>query len=311
MPLARRRVMLSPLALAALPSWSQPTGTTRPLRVVASFSILADVLRNVGGAAIEVATLVGPNADAHVFEPSPLDARRLSDAELVVVNGLGFEGWLDRLVRASGYRGPVLTASAGITPRLLGAVPDPHAWQDLAHTARYVVNLRYALVKARPTELSAIGGRSAAYLQRLATLDAEVRQTFAALPEERRRVITSHDAFGYFGAAYGIEFLAPQGTSTDSEASAAAVARLVEQIRRQGVRAVFVENISDPRLVERIAREGGATIGGRLYSDALSAPGTAADTYLKLFAHNAATLAAGMQGRKLTKAPFTLIRNFT
>lgn len=306
----RRHLLLSPLALAASPAWPQAP-SARPLRVVASFSILADLLRNVGGSAIELTTLVGPNADAHVFEPSPADARRLSEAELVVVNGLGFEGWLDRLVRASGYRGPVLTASAGITPRMQGAAPDPHAWQDLAHAASYVVDLRDALMKARPAHASAIRERSTSYLRRLAALDADVRASFAVIPRERRRVITSHDAFGYFGAAYGIEFLAPQGMSTDSEASAAAVARLIEQIRRQGVRAVFVENISNPRLVERIAREGGATVGGRLYSDALSAPGSEADTYLKLFAHNAATLAAGMQGRKLAQHPFTLGRSYT
>lgn len=311
MKLERRHLILSPLALAASPAWAQAPSVSRPLRVVASFSILADLLRNVGGSAIELATLVGPNADAHVFEPSPHDARRLSDAELVVVNGLGFEGWLDRLVRASGYRGPVLTASTGITPRMHGAAPDPHAWQDLAHAASYVTGLRDALMQARPADANAIRERSAAYLQRLTTLDAEVRQTFAAIPKQRRRVITSHDAFGYFGAAYGIEFLAPQGMSTDSEASAAAVARLIEQIRRQCVRAVFIENISDPRLVERIAREGGAAVGGRLYSDALSAPGTEADTYLKLFAHNAATLAAGMQGRKLAQQTFNLSRSVT
>jgi zinc/manganese transport system substrate-binding protein len=309
--IARRHIAVSTLALATAPAWAQAPDAARPLRVIASFSILADLLRNVAGPAIEVATLVGPNADAHVFEPSTMDARRLSNAELVVVNGLGFEGWLDRLVRASGYRGPVLTASAGITPRLMGATPDPHAWQAIAHADSYVTRLRDALMKARPAEASAIRERSALYLQRLATLDADVRKTFAAIPKERRRVITSHDAFGYFGAAYGIEFLAPQGMSTDSEASAATVARLVEQIRRQGVRAVFIENISDPRLVERIAREGGATVGGRLYSDALSAPGTEADTYLKLFAHNAATLAAGMQGRKLAQHPFSPSRSVT
>jgi zinc/manganese transport system substrate-binding protein len=288
---SRRHSILSLLALAALPASAQ---SARPLRVVASFSILVDLLRNVGGDAIEVATLVGPDADAHVFEPSPADAKRLADADLVVVNGLGFEGWLERLVRASGYRGPVVVASAGITPRKLGKEPDPHAWQDLNHVRRYVLNLRDALARARPADATVFEQRAASYLERLVALDAEVRRTFEGMPKAQRRVITSHDAFGYLGAAYGIEFLSPQGMSTDSEASAASVARLVEQIRRQGVRAVFVENITDPRLVERIAREGGATVGGRLYSDALSKPGTAADTYLKLFAHNAAAIAAAL-----------------
>ena len=290
---SRRSTIATLLALAAPPALAQPA---RPLQVVASFSILADLVREVGGAAVEVVALVGPNADAHVFEPSPADARRLASADLVVVNGLGFEGWLDRLVRASGYRGPITVASAGVATRRLGRGPDPHAWQDSANTQRYVVNLRDALSRARPALAAEFGLRSAQYIQRLQELDREVRARFDAVPRPQRRVITSHDAFGYFAAAYGIQFLAPQGVSTDSEASAAAVARLIDQIRRHDVRAVFVENISDPRLVERIAREGGAAVGGRLYSDALSPPGTEADTYLKLFAHNAKTIASTLLG---------------
>jgi zinc/manganese transport system substrate-binding protein len=290
----RRQSILSLLALAALPTSAQQD---RPLRVVASFSILADLLRNIGGDAIDVAVLVGPDADAHVFEPRPADAKRLADADLVVINGLSFEGWMDRLVRSSGYRGPVTIASAGITPRRFGKEPDPHAWQDLTHTRRYVLNIRDALIKIRPADAAYFEQRAAQYVERLAALDAELRKVFADIPKEQRRVITSHDAFGYFGAAYGIEFLSPQGMNTGSEASASAVARLIDQIRRLGARAVFVENITNPRLVERIAREGGATVGGKLYSDALSKPGTQADTYLKLFAHNAQTIAAALRMR--------------
>jgi zinc/manganese transport system substrate-binding protein len=291
---SRRNSIVSLIAVAALPVRAQPKAR---LRVVASFSILADMVRNVGGDAIELSTLVGPDADAHVFEPTPTDAKRLADAELVAVNGLGFEGWLDRLVRASGYKGPVAVASAGIAARRLVKEPDPHAWQDLAHARRYVLNLRDALAKARPAEAAGFEQRAASYIERITTLDYELRKTFDAIPKAQRRVITAHDAFGYLGAAYGIDFLAPQGMSTGSQPSAAAVARLIDQIRKQGVRAVFVENISDPRLVERIAREGGATVGGRLYSDALSPPGTVADTYLKLFAHNARAIAAGLNAR--------------
>lgn len=287
----RRSFVVALPALAWRPAVAQ---SQRRLRVVASFSILADMARNVGGDAIEVHALVGPDADAHVFEPTPADAKRLAEADLVLVNGLGFEGWLDRLVRASGYKGPVVVASAGIVPRRLGQEPDPHAWQDLGHAQRYVTNLRDALVRAQPSGAAGFQQRAAGYLAQLAALDAETRKAFADLPASQRRVITSHDAFGYFGAAYGLDFVAPQGMSTDSEASPAMVAKLIQQIRREGVRAVFVENITDPRLVERIAREGGVALGGRLYSDALSKPGTVADTYLRLFAHNVATLRAGL-----------------
>jgi zinc/manganese transport system substrate-binding protein len=302
----RGAIAASLIALASLSARAQPQ---RHLRVVASFSILADIVRNVGGDAIELATLVGPNADAHVFEPTPADAKRLADAELVIVNGLGFEGWLDRLVRASGYKGPIAVASAGIAPRRMGRQADPHVWQDLTHARRCVLNVRDALANARRGETEGFTARAAAYTQRISALDDELRKRFDAIPQPQRRVITGHDAFGYFGAAYGVEFLAPQGMSTDSQPSAAAVARLIEQIRKQGVRAVFVENISDPRLVERIAREGGAVVGGRLYSDALSAPGTEADTYLKLFAHNADRIVAALAGSASAQAVVPIPRS--
>ena len=294
---ARRRFVTASLIALPLPVFAQSTAP-RPLRIVASFSILADMAREIGGSAVEVAALVGPDSDAHVFQPSPADARRLANAELVVVNGLAFEGWMDRLVRSSGYRGPVLVASEGVPVRRMGRAPDPHAWQDLANAQRYAANLRDAMARARPASAAEIGQRCASYIERLRALDREVRARFDAVPRQHRRVISSHDAFGYFGAAYGIEFLAPQGMNTDSEASAASVARLIDQIRREDVRAVFVENISDPRLVQRIAREGGVIVGGRLYSDALSAPGTEADTYLKLFAHNATTIASALSAKR-------------
>ena len=293
----RRRFFATSLIALPLPVFAQST-TQRPLRVVASFSILADMAREIGGSAVEVVALVGPDSDAHVFQPSPADARRLANAELVVVNGLGFEGWMDRLVRSSGYRGPVLVASEGVPVRRMGREPDPHAWQDLANAQRYAANLRDAMARERPAIAAEIGQRCASYIERLQALDREVRARFDAVPRQHRRAISSHDAFGYFGAAYGIEFLAPQGMNTDSEASAASVARLIDQIRREDVRAVFVENISDPRLVQRIAREGGGIVGGRLYSDALSAPGTEADTYLKLFAHNATTIASALSAKR-------------
>jgi len=294
----RRKLLFSSAALLAPGRTLAASGrNSSPLKVVASFSILADLLRNVGGDLIEISTLVGPNADAHVFEPSPADALRLAHADLVVVNGLGFEGWLDRLVQASGYRGPVVIASIGVDVRTSGSTPDPHAWQDLSHARRYVRNVRDALVRARPSDARQFNERAARYTDRLSALDAKVRLSFDSIPKGARRVITSHDAFGYFGAAYGIDFLAPHGMSTQGEASAASVARLVKQIRQEGVRALFVENITDSRLIEQIAREGGAVVGGRLYSDALSPPGTEADTYLKLFAHNASAIAASLKGR--------------
>ena len=286
-------------------AWQTALGLTLPLsarsqgsggRIVASFSLLADIVRELAPPGFNVQALVGPDTDAHVFEPKPADARRLAEADLVVVNGLGFEGWIDRLVKASGFRGTVVVASRDVQARKVGAASDPHAWQDLTRTRRYVVTLAEALAVRWPAQASVVQQRAAAYGARLAALDADVRRQLGSIAREQRRVISSHDAFGYFGAAYGVDFLSPQGWNTHSEPSAAAVARLIQQIRQQRVRALFVENISDPRLLERIARDSGARVGGTLYSDALSSPGGPASTYLDLFAHNARTIAAALAG---------------
>lgn len=300
---ARRHLLLS-LPVLAAPAWAADAAP-RPLRIVASFSVLADLVRQVAPPDAEVSALVGPDADAHAYAPTPADARRLASADLVVVNGLGFEGWLDRLVRASGYRGPVVVATQGLTPRRSGAAAadsghdhghdhgaaDPHAWQDLAHARRYVATVAEAIARLRPEVAATVRARVTAYTARLDALDAQVRARLGAVPAAQRRVVSSHDAFGYFSAAYGVQFLSPRAWNTDREPSAAAVARLIGQIRQQKLRAVFIENITDARLMERIAAESGAKIGGRLYSDALSAPGGPADTYLRLFAHNAWALA--------------------
>ena len=290
MTILRRRHLL--LAAATLPALVRAQDT--PLPVVASFSLLADMVAQVGGSAVQVHALVGPDADAHAFTPAPADAQRLASAGLIVVNGLGFEGWIDRLVKASGSKAPVLVASQGVALRQVGGMTDPHAWQSLVAAQRYVENIRAALVAARPAQAAAIDARAKAYTAQLAALDAGVRARLAAVPAAQRRIVTSHDAFGYLADAWGLEMRAAQGWTSAGEPSAATVARLIRQLKAQQARALFVENISDPRLVERIAREAGATVGGTLYSDALSPPGTRADSYLKLMTHNAETLLAAL-----------------
>jgi zinc/manganese transport system substrate-binding protein len=291
----RRRHLLGSLA-AALPALRSTAAWAdeAPLPVVASFSLLADLVAQVGGPAVQVHALVGPDADAHAFTPAPADAQRLAKAGLIVVNGLGFEGWIDRLVKASGSKAPVLVASNGITLRRVGGLVDPHAWQSLVAAQRYVENIRAALVAARPAQAAVIDARAKAYSAQLAALDAHVRARLAAIAPAQRRIVTSHDAFGYLADAWGLEMRAALGWTSAGEASAADVARLIRQLKAQQARALFVENISDPRLVERIAREAGASVGGTLYSDALSPPGTRADSYLKLMTHNAETLLAAL-----------------
>ncbi len=298
MPGRRDLLRLLPLLTlpAALAAPARAAPDAAPLKVVASFSILADLVREVGGPLVEVRSLVAPGADAHVYSPTPADAQALARAELLVVNGLRYEGWMTRLVGAVGYRGPVVVASHGIQPRMTRGGADPHAWQSLAHVRRYVENIRAGLVDARPAQAATIDARARAYSSRLEALERETRERIARIPPQRRRVVTGHDAFGYFVAAYGVEFIAPRGWSTDSEPSAEAVARIVRQLREQRASALLIETRSDPRLLDRIASEAGVRIGGRLHADALTPAGGEADTYLKLFRHNVDTLIEALGG---------------
>lgn len=289
------------LLVACLMLVAGPAFAAEPLPVVASFSILSDLTQRVGGARVRVYALVGADADAHVYQPTPADAKMIGRAALVVVNGLGFEGWMDRLVKAAGYRGRIVVASHGIAPLKLPqeqggkhAESDPHAWHDPANAHRYVENIAAALAEIDPTGKAEYAANAARLLGDIDSLDREIRTQLGVLPEARRTIVTSHDAFAYFGRAYDIRFRAPTGISTEAEASAADVGKLIRQIRAEKIPAVFMENISDPRLLERIRAESGARIGGTLYSDALSPPGGPAATYVDLMRYNARTLAAAL-----------------
>lgn len=268
------------------------------LQVVTSFSILADLSREVGGEHIELTNLVDADADAHVYEPSPDDAKALLRADLIVANGLGFEPWLERLLASSEPKGKRIDASAGVVPLMLDedgeADPDPHAWQSLTNAEIYVRNIAKALGELDPANLNVYIERRDAYLARLHALLKKADAQIAGLPASQRKVVTSHDAFGYLGQAWQLKFIAPQGLSTHDEPSAAEVAALIRQIRNEGVRAVFVENIRDPRLIRQIADEAGAKVGGILYSDALASAGPAS-TYLGMFEHNLDTLMAALK----------------
>lgn len=255
-------------------------------KAVASFSILADLVRNVGGSNVDVAMLVGPDSDAHVYSPTPKDARKVAEARLIVINGLGFEGWLPRLVQSSGSKAGIVTATEGIVPLRLGSAADPHAWQSVGNAKVYVANIRNALAAADPANAGQYRANADAYLARLDALEREVRDAIAKLPPARRKVISTHDAFGYFAAAYGIEFVAPLGVSTESEPSARDVARIISQIRQAKIPAVFLENFTDSRLMQRISAETGAKVGGMLYSDSLTGEKGDAPTYIDMVRHN-------------------------
>ncbi|MET0528685.1 MAG: metal ABC transporter substrate-binding protein [Microvirga sp.] len=304
----QHRSLLSWLAASGLCvsfflSWSSTCAwAADKIQAVASFSILGDMLRQVGGDRVEVTTLVGPNGDAHVYQPTPSDAKRLSEATLLVINGLGFEGWLPRLQQSSGFKGVVVTASKGVKPQQMieeggdkpKQVTDPHAWHSLANGRIYAENIRDGLIQADPEGKTAYEANAAKFMAAIDELEQQVRATIEKVPSTKRKIITSHDAFGYFGAAYGIRFIAPQGVSTESEASAKDVAKIIRQIRREKIPAVFLENITDKRLLEQISRETGAKIGGELYSDALSDAGGPAPTYFQMVRHNFETLTAAL-----------------
>jgi zinc/manganese transport system substrate-binding protein len=282
------------LIFLVLVTSAAPVRARDRLNVVASFSILGDFVRNVGGERVGVTTLVGPDGDVHVYTPAPADAKKIADAKLVVINGLGLEGWLPRLVQSSGGKGAMVTASQGITPLKIGSDADPHAWQSVANAKIYVANIRDALVAADPAGAEAYRVNAERYLANLDALDREVREAVAQIPQVRRKVISTHDAFGYFAAAYGITFIAPQGVSTESEASARDIAGIINQIKTAKIPAVFLENISDPRLMRRISSETGARIGGTLFSDSLTGEKGDAPTYIDMVRHNIKALTSAL-----------------
>ncbi len=318
------------LVLAGIAS----SASAAELKVVASFSIIADLARNVGGDRVEISTLVPVDGDAHVYEPRPADAASLEQAQVVLVNGLQFEGFMSRLIETSGTKAPVIEVSKGIEPLKPAEEEhhheseaqaekthdhaaeekaeaghgdghdghhhdgefDPHAWQSIHNAETYVKNITDAFCEADQAGCATYTANSQAYLAKLGELETEVKAAIAAIPEDKRTIITSHDAFGYFEREYGLKFIAPEGISTEAEASAADVAKLVDQVKEDKASAIFVENITDPRLAEQIARETGLKIGGTLYSDALSGPDGPAATYIDMFRYNVNTIKAAILG---------------
>lgn len=310
--ISRRSILQFVLVSALGGLWVSPSFADSLVKAVASFSILDDMVREVGGDRVEVITLVGPDGDAHVYQPTPADAKAVAAAQVVFVNGLGFEGWMDRLIKSASFKGPIVVASKGVKPLTMEEeddhghghdahgkteqedhnheVIDPHAWQSLKNGETYVRNIAEGLVAVDPAGAATYRANAERYLAAIAALDQEVRTAITMLPADRRTVVTSHDAFGYFAETYGLTFLSPEGVSTKSEASAKDVAALIKQMRAEKIPAVFMENITDPRLIEQIRKETGAAIGGTLYSDALSQPDGPAPTYLKMFRYNIDTL---------------------
>jgi zinc/manganese transport system substrate-binding protein len=289
------RMIFVGLILLAVSLASGATATER-MKVVASFSILRDMVRQVTGDAAEVTTIVGPDADAHVYQPNTRDARAVASADVIFVNGLGFETWSSALIETSGSDAVVLVATAGIEPLEVDGAVDPHAWNALTNGMIYVQNIAEGMVKVDPANARTYRNNAEAYAKRLGTVHENAVIQFASLPDDRRTVVTAHDAFGYLASAYDLNFLAPVGIDTEAEPSAKDLARLIDHLKETGAGALFVENISSPALVEQISRETGLKIGGRLFSDALSEKGGPATSYIAMFEHNLAALMAALSG---------------
>lgn len=270
------------------------------LKVIASFSVLGDMVKNVGGDDIDLKVLVGPNGDTHEYQPTPADVKAIAHADLVLVNGLGLEGWMDRMIKSSGYKGQVVEATRGIE-LLISAeeehpgTQDPHAWQNAANGKIYVANIRDALIAADKTHTDDYRKNADAYIKKIDETDAWVKAEINKVPAEKRKVISTHDAFQYFARAYGVEFLSSQGLSTEAQSSAADVAKIINRIRDKKITAVFFENMTDSRLIKQLEKDAGAHVGGTLYSDAISASNEPAPNYIAMFKHNVPVLVAAMQ----------------
>jgi zinc/manganese transport system substrate-binding protein len=306
--LRRRSLLLNGLA-ASLFAAPPPAALAQDakLPVVATFSILGDIAAAIGGERVAITVLVGPGGDGHVHAPTPADAKAVAAARVVIANGLGYEGWIRRLAQAAGGKAAIVEAAAGVKPIAEAAGHshghshghahgglDPHAWQSVANVKGYAAAIRDALAAADPAGRETYQANAARYVAELDVLDAEIRAAVRRIPADRRKVITSHDAFGYFAKDYGIAFVAPRGVSTEAEASAKDVARIITQVKRERIAAVFLENVADQRLMQQVARETGARIGGTLYSDSLSPPDGPAPTYIRMMRHNIRTLSEAL-----------------
>jgi zinc/manganese transport system substrate-binding protein len=290
-----RRSLLA-AAILPFPARAQPA-----MPAVASFSILGDMLREVGGNRLAAQVIVGPDTDAHNFQPRPSHAEALRGARIAIRNGAGFDAWFDRLLSSTRFAGVAVTATEGVALRPASGAhshggQDPHAWQDVRLAIRYVGNIAAGLVRADPAGAEAYRTRAADYVARLEALDAWIRAQVATVPEARRVVVTGHEAFGYFGAAYGVRFRAPQGVSANAEPSAQQVAMLIRMIRAEGVTAVFLENIGNPATLRRLAEEAGVRVRGRLFTDALSATVGPAASYEAMMRYNVGLMVPAMRG---------------
>ncbi len=292
------RFLLLLVSLMAIPLHAH---AQRKLHVVASFSVIGDMVRQVAGENVDLKTLVAAGGNVHEYEPTTADARILANADIVFVNGLGLEGWIKRLIVASGYKGRVITLTRGVAAEIIAGQEDPHAWQDPRNAITYATNIRDALIAADTQDAGQYRSNADAYVRKLLALDAWGAGEINKVPKDKRKVICQHDSFGYFAQRYGVEFISPLGVSMHGQPSAAMMARIIDQVRKQKITAVFLENMSDPRMMRQLQEDAGGRIGGTLYSDSLSSPSGPAPDYITMFRHNVTELVSAMQGKSVRR----------
>jgi len=288
-------VLCLPLLLGLTACSSRDSSVARSGKpiVVATFSVLGDLVKIVAGDSVEVVTLVGPDGDAHTFEPTPKDGVSLAEADVIFENGVGFEAWLDKLYSSSKSKAKRVVVSEGLRLRTLENEHDPHLWHDVKNAIHMVGVIRDKLAEADPPNADKYRANAAAYLDRLNTLDAWVVEKVGTLPKAKRKLVTSHDTFGYFADRYGFEVVGSGLESVSTEASdpsPAAFAKLVGEIKAAKVPAIFAENVHNPKLMERLAKEAGVKVAPPLFTDALGKPGSEGDTYEKMMRYNVSTI---------------------
>ena len=300
----RRGGLLAACLVAVLAAGCSGPGGDRDtggpgLRVVATTTQVADLAANVGGDRVRVTSLLKPGIDAHDYEPSPADINAIAHADLVLQNGVGLERWLGDTIESSGYDGPVVDTSQGVALRQVGGEPDPHIWQDPRNARRMAVNIERGLATAEPAATASFEANLTAYSKQLEALDAEVERQTGSLAN--RKVVTNHDAFGYYLDRYHLELVGSVIPSfdTSAELSGRDIRDLVAKVRATGVKAIFSETSLPPRAAETIGREAGVRVvvgEDALYGDSLGPPGSDGDTYLKMIRHNTATIVSNLSG---------------
>ncbi len=284
------------------------TSTAQKKVVISSASMIWDMVDNIAGDKIENRLIVPIGGDPHTYSPTPRDAQKVASSDLIFINGLTFEGWITELIENSGTKGKTITVTEGLTPIASSQYKnayDPHAWMDLAKAQTYITNILQGLIEIDPVNKGYYEENYRNYSQELKDLDAYISKRILEIPEEKRLIVTSHDAFSYYGKRYGLDVQGIIGISTESEAQTSDIVRISNSIKSSGVPAIFVESTINPKLIKQIATDNGVAIGGSLYADSIGEKGSNGSTYLKMMKSNTDVIVDALSGTRNTATAHT------